>query len=189
MLYIKFFLVCVIVVPYNDKDDNTDLGFLQRLPKTEAIGLDEEVFEIAKDLDYATFGAPYYLNGLTSLRWYFRNGLSLPPSADRFRFPSTEVCWAKYDFARTIRDNVWQVLVHEATHWSIEDRQHTQEIYNQICKRVQIWRDLVTAVDLDFCSCARRDALGRLRISIGYEAYYNGPIPSSVPFELFREKP
>jgi hypothetical protein len=132
----------------------------------------EQRFVLTRDEDFDT--------DLKLLRRRYQDLADAPPVHDCMRFPTRALINDLLAFNRAYRQHLDNRLALEtATYWQLhETLQEADRLY-------AIW-DLVRDARCDYYYVTvRRQALKKLRDTVGYPAYYNGSLPPHVPVWRF----
>lgn len=132
----------------------------------------ERRFVLTRDEDFGS--------DLTLLRRRYRDLADAPPVHDCMRFPTRALINDLLAFNRAYRqylDN--RQALDDAAYWQLhETLQEADRLY-------QVW-DLVRDARCDYYYVTvRRQALKKLRDTVGYKDYYNGTLPPHVPVWRF----
>lgn len=107
-----------------------------------------------------------------------------PPIGDSLRFPSIEICTENLAFNREYRKN----LVSQLEVCALYKKPLLEAAIEETDRLYKVW-DLVADTQRKFYLLpVRRQALHRLRETLGGEAYYASSLPFHVPLQYFRER-
>lgn len=189
--YTKLFLVCLVVVP-GASEHNHDIGLWEIFPFEDVPCLRELCRELEGDFDFGRENPSKWLDSISMLRQGWHCHRNYPHSWESFRFPSYGICKSHHDFSCEVIDNIEKEIDREKSWNPDKPSEILKELFvarDKVMWRKYIWFDLMQLADPDSGTATRRYYLDMLRFRLGEEAYYNGPIPTCVPLELFREQP
>lgn len=113
-----------------------------------------------------------------------------PPLTDLQRFPSLVICREAITFNRAYHDHASaarQFYPHTGTwHAQHPERQFLDRALYETDNLFYVWDCLSWAQDASRTEESRRFWLGRLRLTLGRDAYAVGAMPPAVPVWLFR---
>jgi len=160
-------------------DNATADAFAATRPTLQAMAISWEVLD-PREVRYVLTRAEDFCTDLKLLRRRYRELGDAPPLDDCLRFPDRAVVNDLLSFNRAYRQHLDCRLSLELTHWW-----ELRECVQEADRLYHIW-DLVRDARCDYYYVTvRRQALKKLRETVGEQAYYSGNLPPHVPVWRF----
>jgi hypothetical protein len=148
-------------------------------PIIQAVAVQWEILD-ARETRYVLTRNEDYVSDMKLLRRRYADLADAPPLHDCVRFPDREVVAEMLTFNRAYRQNLEMRMTMETTGWwdLREALQEADQLY-------QVW-DLVRDSRCDYYYVTvRRQALKKIKETVGDAAYFNGTMPPHVPVWRF----
>lgn len=149
-------------------------------PAVRELALSAELLD-PREVRYVLTRSEDFDSDLKLLRRRYHELADAPPLCDCQRFPDRSAISDLLAFNRACRQHLDSRQAIELVHWweLREAIQETDHLY-------QVWDTIRDARCDYYYVTVRRQALKRLRDTLGPEAYYTGCLPPHVPVWLFR---
>jgi hypothetical protein len=148
-------------------------------PTLQDLAISLEVLD-PREVRYVLTRGEDFAADLKLLRRRYRELGDAPPLHDCMRFPDRALINDLLSFNRAYRQHLDSRQSLEGTYWW-----ELREVLQEADRLYQIW-DLVRDARCDYYYVTvRRQALKKLRDTIGYANYYNGTLPPHVPVWRF----
>jgi len=158
---------------------NPDL-YLNLRPTLQQLAIQWEILD-PREVRYVLTRSEDFTSDLKLLRRRYHELADAPPLYDCHRFPDRSAISDLLAFNRAYRQHLDSRQSVELVHWweLREAIQETDRLY-------QVWDTIRDARCDYYYVTVRRQALKRLRETLGPEAYYTGCLPPHVPIWLFQ---
>jgi hypothetical protein len=158
---------------------NPDL-YLNLRPTLQQLAIQWEILD-PREVRYVLTRSEDFSSDLKLLRRRYQELADAPPLCECYRFPDRATISDLLAFNRAYRQHLDSRQSVELVHWweLREAIQETDRLY-------QVWDTIRDARCDYYYVTVRRQALKRLRDTLGPEAYYAGSLPPHVPVWLFQ---
>jgi hypothetical protein len=149
-------------------------------PAMQQLAVDWEILD-RRELRFLLANRDDYRSDMAMMRQRYHDLLDAPPLHDCMRFPPRAVVSELLAFNRAYGEHLKKRrdLEHSSASEYQEALQETERLF-------RIWEDIrTTRVEYLYVN-ARREALKRVRDTIGEQAFYNGNFPPHVPVWRFQ---
>lgn len=182
MLSVDYLLALALLTtpPQSDPAAAAPELYLQLRPKLQEVSVQLEILD-PRESRYILARPEDFQSDLNLLRRRYRELADAPPVSDSLRFPDREAINEMLSFNRAFRQYVDIRQSVELSHWWEHQAtlQETEQLY-------QIWDTVRDSRCEYYYVTVRRQALKRLRESLGEQAYYSGQLPPYVPVWRFQ---
>jgi hypothetical protein len=148
-------------------------------PTLQALAIAWEVLD-PREVRYVLTRSEDFISDLKLLRRRHQDLAEAPPLHDCMRFPTRDLINDLLSFNRAYRQHLDSRQTLDMTYWW-----EVHETLQEADRLYQIW-DTVRDARCDYYYVTvRRQALKKLRDTVGYQAYYSGALPPHVPVWRF----
>jgi len=171
--------VALLTAPVDGSEATPDV-YASLSPTIQAVAIQWEILD-PREVRYVLTRSEDFASDLKLLRRRYQELASAPPVSDCQRFPDRATISDLLTFNRAYRQHLDSRLSVELVRWW-----DLREAVQEADRLYQVW-DTVRDARCDYYYVTvRRQALKRLRDTIGPEAYYGGRLPPHVPLWRFQ---
>lgn len=181
MIALDYALAIILLVTPTDQIDLSGVSerFATVRPTLAALAVDWEILD-PRELRYVLIRCDDFSGDLKLLHRRYAELNDAPPLQDQIRFPDRLLINDYLAFNRSYRQTVDSRLTLEPSR-SVE----FNELLQEVDSLYMIW-DTIRDVRCDYYYVTvRRQSLKKVRDILGFQAYYNGNYPPSVPLWRF----
>jgi hypothetical protein len=171
--------VALLTAPVDGSEPTPDV-YASLSPTIQAVAIQWEILD-PREVRYVLTRSEDFASDLKLLRRRYQELANAPPVSDCQRFPDRATISDLLTFNRAYRQHLDSRLSVELVRWW-----ELREAVQEADRLYQVW-DTVRDARCDYYYVTvRRQALKRLRDTIGPEAYYGGNLPPHVPLWRFQ---
>jgi len=181
MIPLDYMLAVALLATPSDSLDLTNISerFVTVRPTVQALAINWEILD-PREVRYVLMRSDDFSGDLKLLRRRYQELADAPPLHDQMRFPDRALINDLLAFNRSYRQFLDNRQSMELTYWW-----ELREMLQEVDRLYSIW-DTVRDARCDYYYITvRRQALKKLKETIGDEAYYSGHLPPHVPIWQF----